>query len=108
MPTRKGRGAAKKKAPGKRARTPRLPGTEDAAIAEIEKAAESYEDTRDERMRLTGEEVEKKEKLLGAMDKHGKTEYIFNDHKVEVVEEPGTRTVKVKRIGKQKSEDDDK
>lgn len=96
--------ASKKKAPGKRARTPRLPGTEDAAIVEIEKAAEDYEDTRDERMRLTGLEVEKKEKLLEVMDKHEKTEYIFNDHKVEVVEEPGTRTVKVKKIGKKKEE----
>jgi len=98
--------AGKKKSAGKRARTPRLPGTEDAAIAEIEKAAEAYEDVRDERMRLTGEEVEKKEKLLEAMDKHEKTEYIFNDHKVEVVEEPGTRTVKVKKIGKKKDSEE--
>lgn len=96
--------ASKKKARGKRARTPRLPGTEDAAIVEIEKAAEDYEDTRDERMRLTTLEVEKKEKLLEVMDKYEKTEYIFNDHKAEVVEEPGTRTVKVKKIPKKKEE----
>lgn len=106
MAARKGR-AAKKKAPGKRARTPRLPGTEDAAIADIEKAAEDYEDTRDERMALTELEVEKKATLLKAMDKHKKTEYIFNDHKVEVVEEPGVRTVKVKKIGSKKKEEDE-
>jgi hypothetical protein len=100
------KGGAKKKAPGKRARTPRLPGTEDGAIAEIEKAAEAYEDARDERMRMTGEEKEAKDKLLKVMEKHKRKRYVFDNKEVEVEEEPGTKTVKVRKLKKTDGEEE--
>lgn len=56
-------------------RTPRLPGMEDAGIAELEKLAEKYADVRDQRMVLTKREAEMNADLLALMKKHGKTEY---------------------------------
>lgn len=48
---------------GGRAKQANLPGMEDRRIKDIHSAAESYVAVRDERMRLTTEEVEAKKKL---------------------------------------------
>lgn len=48
---------------------------EDHGIAEIEKAAHSYVDARDERMKLTEEEARRHTKVVAVMKKHGKKTY---------------------------------
>jgi len=47
-----------------------LPGMERKTIREVNDAAEAYVDARDERMRLTEKEVERKQALISAMQKH--------------------------------------
>jgi hypothetical protein len=47
-----------------------LPGMERKTIREVNDAAEAYVDVRDERMKLTEKEVEAKQALISAMQKH--------------------------------------
>lgn len=100
------RSMAKQKATG-RTRKPRpeqveLPGTEDSAIAPLEKAAKRYAGIRDERMELNREEAALKSSLISLMHKHGKTEY--RRHGIEIKLVPEAENVKVKIKGK---DDDD-
>jgi len=72
-----------------------LPGMENMAdIPELEEAALDYAAIRDDRMKLMGEEVEKKTGLLGLMKKHGRKTYTCENITIELV--PGEETVKVK------------
>ncbi len=50
-------------------RQPNLPTMEKKSIREIDVAAEAYVEVRDERMKLTEDEVEKREALIAAMKK---------------------------------------
>lgn len=58
--------------------TPRLPGMEDPALAQIEEAAERYREIRDERCALSRKEAEAKGILMEVMKKAGRTHYAFN------------------------------
>lgn len=103
-PNGRGRSSAPAPAPKKR-RTPRqpdLPGTEDRAIAELEDAADTYAETRDQRMALTVEETGLKATILRLMKAHKKTTYHRNGVSIEIVAEEETVKVRVK-----KTEDDD-
>jgi hypothetical protein len=82
--------------------SPRLPGMEAPAIEELETLAKSYAKLRDKRQALTVQEVDLKGQLLGAMKKHKKTEYIYDNVTIKVVTEE--ETVKVK-IAKDEDED---
>jgi hypothetical protein len=75
----------------------RLPGTEDAAIAELETAAEAYAEGRDERMALLKDEVEMKNSLLKLMHKYGKKTYNHAGIEIEVVSKDEMVRVKVQK-----------
>lgn len=78
----------------------RIPGTEAKIHRDITKAAESYVDVRDARMKLTREEVEAKSLLAAAMRKHELTSYTDPDAELEVTfESTATEKLKVKRLG---------
>jgi hypothetical protein len=81
----------------------RLPGVEDLEIEELQEAALSYADIRDQRMALTPQETELKGKLLGLMKKYEKKAYEHDGIRIEVVAEE--ETVKV-RVKKEKEDDD--
>jgi hypothetical protein len=80
------------------ARQARLPGTEDAAIVELEQAADDYMEVRDERLKYLKEEVKNKETILGILKANGKREYRRGDYIIKI------RTVKEKLLVKRKSE----
>ena len=80
-----------------------LPGTEDSAIAPLEKAAKRYAGIRDERMELNREEAALKASLITLMHKHQKTTY--SRHGIEIKLVPEAENVKVKIKGK--GDDDD-
>jgi hypothetical protein len=77
-----------------------VPGTERDHIAEVDTAAESYIEARDERMDLTEKESEAKEALLSVMKKHRLD--VYRDENVVpplvVTLIPGSDDVKVKRV----------
>jgi len=82
-----------------------LPGTEDSAIAPLEKAAKRYAGIRDERMELNREESSLKENLIKLMHQHGKTTY--TRHGIEIRLVPESENVKVKIKGKGDEDDDE-
>jgi hypothetical protein len=88
----------------KKPKQDRLPGTEDAAIAELESAAESYAETRDERVALLAEEVEQKAQLLALMHKFKRTHYEHNGVEVDVVPEGEKLKVKIRKPKEQDEE----
>lgn len=83
------------------ARAQRLPGTEDAFIPDIEKAASDYADLRDIRMNALTKELEAKQLLLDVMHKHGRKAYRYEDVEVTIEE---VEKVKVER-GKDQEEE---
>lgn len=74
-------------------------------IRELEKLAEEYADYRDERMKLGAQEVELKDKLLGAMHKHGKKDYVHGDVEIHVVAEEEKVKVKIRKPKEETDED---
>jgi len=99
---KRGRPASKKaasKAP------PRLPGTEDAAITEIQNAMIAYVEHRDERMAMTKPEGELKDKLIKAMQKHKRSRYVYQGRVVEIEETPGTVNVTVRKLKEAKADE---
>jgi hypothetical protein len=76
-----------------------LPGTEDSAIAPLEKAAKRYAAIRDERMELNREESALKASLITLMHKHNKTTYMR--HGIEIKLVPESENVKVKIKGRE-------
>lgn len=83
----------------------RLPGTEDAKIAELQTLAEDYADIRDERQGLTQKETGLKSKLITAMKKHKKKEYDFGGVHIELVVEKETVKVKIRSNGDDEDEE---
>jgi hypothetical protein len=81
----------------KKAKQPRLPGQEDAAIAELETAAEEYVSARDERQAMLANEVELKNNLLALMTKHKKEHYEHDGIVVDVVPEGVKLKVKISK-----------
>jgi hypothetical protein len=79
-----------------------LPGMEDRELAELKNTALQYAAIRDERMELTQQEAELKQRLLALMHKHKKETYNYNGISIEVVHEEETVKVKVKREDKDK------
>jgi lipase chaperone LimK len=81
-----------------------LPGMEDMAqIPELDEAATEYAAIRDERMKLTGEEVEKRSELHELMRKHEKMKYSYEGISIERI--PGEESIKVK-VRKEKSDEE--
>lgn len=74
-----------------------LEGMEDREIKELQDAAISYAEIRDERMALNKQEVELKTQLLTLMKKHKKETYVYNGVEVNIVHEEETVKVKVKK-----------
>lgn len=97
----KAKAEAAKRRTKKRGTQLELEGMERPKIAEVEQAAESYEQVRDARCVLSAEEREKKETLIEVMTRHGLKYYKFEDHEVFVTE---SNNVRVKRL---KPEDED-
>lgn len=75
----KKKSAAVKQDRKKSAKQTMIKGTEPPSISEIDKVARSYMDVRDERMSLTEEEVEQKNKLAELMRKHKLDKYEFDN-----------------------------
>ena len=85
-----------------KARQQKLQGLAEQSIPEIESAALSYVEARDQRMQLTELETERKADLLKVMTKHGKTTYrIDEDPPLVVSVVDGDPNVKVRREKKQ-------
>ncbi len=57
----------------------KIPGTQPKEIKEVNAAAESYVDVRDERMALTERETEARDALVKVMKKHGLDVYVDED-----------------------------
>jgi hypothetical protein len=81
----------------KKPRQARLPGIEDPEIEELEAAAESYADVRDQRMALTPVEAKHKEDLLALMHKHEKKSYVHGNIDIKVVVESEKVRVRIKK-----------
>ncbi len=84
-------------------KTQRLPGMEDAKLADLESAAREYAEVRDDRIELNQREADLKAKLLGLMKKHRRETYVCDDVEINVVHE--VETVKV-RIHKKKADEE--
>ena len=74
-----------------------LPGMEDRAITELDKAALDYADIRDQRVALTGQETEAKQVLLGLMHAKKKTHYQHGNILIDIVPEGEKLKVKIKK-----------
>lgn len=85
---------AKSKPKRERTKQGYLPDLEPPNIPRLNDAAETYRIARDERMRLTEEEVEAADKLLALMHEHKLTTYEFDGLVVTV---DTAEKVKVKR-----------
>jgi predicted 3-demethylubiquinone-9 3-methyltransferase (glyoxalase superfamily) len=75
----------------------RIPGTEDAAIQELESLAEDYAEKRDKRLEVGKAEIELKGQLLAAMDKHKKKKYEHAGVSIEVTVEKRKVKVRIKK-----------
>lgn len=78
----------------KRGKQGYLDGLEPPSVPAIDRAAEAYVSTRNERMELTELEVEKHAALLEQMNKAGLTTYTYDGYVVNVL---STSKVKVKK-----------
>lgn len=97
--SKKVNGAAKPRKKGPRQEP--LPGMEDRAIAELEDAALSYVEVRDERMELTKQEADSKARVVAIMKKNGKTEYRHGNVLVEIIPEDAKVKVKIAKDGEE-------
>jgi hypothetical protein len=89
----------KRPTPARKPRQARLPGTEDAAIEELEALAENYAGARDRQREAGKEQKELRKSIATAMHNNGKTTYrhggvfitlLDNDEEVRVkVSKPG-------------------
>lgn len=102
---------SKKKAPAKgkptKPRDQPLPGMEDSAIKPLEDAAHAYAELRDERMGLSRQEVDLKQRLIGLMKTHGKDHYQRDGITIDLVQESETVKVRVKKAGTDEGAGDD-
>ena len=65
----------------------RLPGTEDAAIEDLEEAAQFYAKARDQRIAIQRREIDQKDVLLKIMKRHKKSNYVHGGISIEIVPE---------------------
>jgi hypothetical protein len=93
--------------PVRRPKQARLPGTEDAAIQELEGLAEEYAEKRDQRQAIGKEEVELKNALLNAMHKNHKTTYHHGGVFIAVLTEKEKVKVRISKGGKNVETKDD-
>lgn len=86
-----------------------IAGTEKPKIPELEAAAEAYVAMRDKRMKLTEEEVEKRDQLAGLMKKHNLTFYedLNAVPPLVVTLKVGEPKVKVKKLDGSGEDDDE-
>jgi hypothetical protein len=75
----------------------RLPGMEDAQLEALHAAALEYAGIRDQRQKLTAQEVELKARLLRLMKESGKDSYEYDGVEVELVTVEETVKVKVRK-----------
>ena len=78
------------------ARQEDLPEMADRKLKDLHEAALDYAEKRDERMALSVEEVELKQRLLKLMHKYKKEQYDFEGVHIEIVHEDETVKVRVK------------
>jgi hypothetical protein len=78
----------------------KIPGTEAKKLVDLDRAAESYVEARDERMARTEAEVETRDALIAAMKENGLTTYRDDDADppLLVTLTPGEDKVKVTKI----------
>lgn len=81
-----------------------LPGLENRKIKALQDAAMDYADIRDQRVALTAQEVELKQKLIDLMHKHERETYTYQGVTITLIHEE--ESVKVK-IAKQKTDESD-
>ena len=85
------------------ARQARLPGTEDAAIVELEQAADDYMEVRDERLKFLKQEVTEKQKILGILKANNKKSYRRGEYIIRIKVETEKLLVKKKSERKKKA-----
>lgn len=78
-----------------------LPGMENRNIPEIEEAAETYRDARDERIACSKTESDRKQRLIEIMQKHNRTLYAYKGLLVDL-----TKKLDVK-VRTERSKDDE-
>jgi hypothetical protein len=83
-----------------------LPGMADRKIKALQDAAMDYADIRDQRVALTAQEVELKEKLIDLMHKHERETYTYQGVTITLVHEEESVKVKVSKP-KEESEDEE-
>lgn len=83
-----------------------IPGTEKPTITEVDSAAESYVEARDDRMTLTDKESDAKEALISVMKKHNLEVYCDENAIPPLVVTiiPGEDKVKVSRAKEDEEE----
>jgi hypothetical protein len=99
---------AKKKSKGPRVKQEYLdPAMAPVSIPEIDEAADSYCEARDDRMEALGQEIERKEILKGLMKSHALTEYEYDSRIVTLKGEPCVRVKRKKAEHVDLDEDSD-
>jgi hypothetical protein len=83
----------------RRPRQPRLPGTEDAAIQELENAALDYQEAKDELASAHGRVNECEGELLSLMKKYGRTHYLRDGIELTHLEKRERVKVTIKKKG---------
>ena len=84
-----------------------IPGTERKSVPEVEQAAESYREVRDERCELSKREKQKKLELLAVMKAHKVKKYKYDDENGEEIMvslDDRDPEVNVKRTGEAETE----
>lgn len=81
----------------KKPKQARLKGMEDPKIAELEGLAEDYVEVRDERQALTPREVQLKNDLISAMERHGKASYVHAGVEIKVLVESKKLKVRIRK-----------
>lgn len=81
----------------KKPKQARLPQMEDPKIEELEYAAESYAEIRDQRLALTPQEKKLKDDLLAAMKRNGKQAYRRDGIEIEIIPEGEKVKVRIKK-----------
>ena len=104
MATKKEENKPSKKVETKKPKQSRLPGMEDAAIAELESMAEQYADIRDHRIVLSKREGVMQDDLLSLLKKHKKTEYHHLDVHIWIVAVDEKVKVKIGEMKPKKTE----
>jgi hypothetical protein len=91
----------------KGARQDALPGLENRKIKALQDAAMDYADIRDQRVALTSQEVELKQKLIDLMHKHDRETYTYNGVTITLVHEEESVKVKVSKPKAEESEEEE-